>query len=240
MDIWASVFAAQPSRLVRVASFQNVQLGYGELMLTFNNTYQHVDAYATAPYWAFMDADYTGQTLDQIMTTVLPAKMNEALGFAAQNKTLATKYGLRYVTYEGGQHVVLRTNVSLLTQIERDSRMYDLYKSYISNWQTQIGDTLTLFALTGPITQYGAWGMTEYEGQPATQAPKLNAVRYFLGIPTASTTTTTTTTTQTCPDGTVILSTSTCPTPTTTTTTTSPGKRKGFGNGGSSKGTATA
>jgi len=75
---------------------------------------------------------------------------------------------------------------SVTASIERDPRMYDLYKSYISTWQSQFGDLMTLFAMTGPISNYGGWGMTEYNGQPIDQAPKLRAVRDFLGITVAS------------------------------------------------------
>jgi hypothetical protein len=226
MQIWSNVFAGQMSRLVRVYSFQNVQPYYGEMGLKYAMPY--VDAYATAPYWAFMQSDYTGQTLDQIMNTVLPAKMTETLNYAAQDKTLAQKYGLRYVTYEGGQHVVLPNNQALLTQIEHDTRMYDLYTSYINQWQSQFGDELTLFAMTGGISTFGAWGMTEYNGQPIDQAPKLRAVRNFLGLST-TTSTSTTPTTQICPDGTQIPLTSTCPVTSTTGGTTSTGKKKAIG-----------
>jgi hypothetical protein len=180
MQIWSNVFAGQTNRLVRVAAFQNVSPFYGELMLKYQDTYKSVDAFATAPYWAFMPGDYSGQTVDQIMGTVLPAKIDETLGFAVQNKELAAKYGLRYVTYEGGQHVVLPSNVDLLKQIERDPRMADLYTSYVNKWQQQIGDPLTLFALTGPISASGAWGLVEYNGQPLSDAPKMRAVHAFL------------------------------------------------------------
>jgi hypothetical protein len=238
MQIWSNVFAGQMSRLVRVYSFQNVQPGYGEAGLKYAMPY--VDAYATAPYWAFMQSDYTGQTLDQIMNTVLPAKITETLNYAAQDKALAQKYSLRYVTYEGGQHVVLPNNQALLAQIEHDSRMYDLYTSYINQWQSQFGDELTLFAMTGGISSVGAWGMTEYNGQPISETPKLRAVQAFLGLST-TTTTSATPTTQICPDGTQIPLTSTCPVTSTTGGTTTPttGKKKAIGKG-SKSGTAIA
>jgi hypothetical protein len=99
---------------------------------------------------------------------------------------------------------------------------------------------MNLFALTGGISGYGAWGMTEYNGQPIDQAPKLKAVRDFLGIGTTSTSTGTTTTTQVCPDGTVVPLTSTCPVSTSTggSGSTTPGKKKAVGKGGSKSGTA--
>jgi len=211
MQIWSNVFAGQMNRLVRVYAWQTVNSGYGEGGL--QNALPNVDAYATAPYFAFTQSEYTGQTLDQIMNTVLPAKIAEQFQFAQTNKAIAQKYNLRFVTYEAGQHVVLPNNVDLEKQIERDPRMYDLYKSYISTWQSQFGDLMTLFAMTGPISNYGGWGMTEYNGQPIDQAPKLRAVRDFLGITVASNDPPPTPlpTTQVCPDGSVIPSTSTCP-----------------------------
>ena len=231
LQIWSNVFAGQMSRLVRVYAFQNVQPYYGETGLKYAMPY--VDAYATAPYWAFMQSDYTGQTLDQIMNTVLPAKITETLNYAAQDKALAQKYGLRYVTYEAGQHIVLPNNLPLLTQIEHDSRMYDLYTSYINQWKTQFGDELTLFAMTGGISNYGAWGMTEYNGQPMSETPKMRAVQAFLGLST-TTSTSTTPTTQICPDGTVIPLTSTCP-----VTSTTGGTSGGTTSGGTTSGSTT-
>jgi hypothetical protein len=182
------------------------------------------------------------------MNTLLPNLANEAVNYGVQQKTVAQKYGLRYVTYEAGQHILLPNNLALLQQIERDPRMANIYNSFISSWQTKIGDELTMFALSGPISQWGAWGMVEYVGQPVSQAPKMSAVQSFLGITTSSSTTTTTqvcsdgsvipltstcptsgstATTQVCPDGSVIPLTSTCPTSGTTSGSTGGTKRRG-------------
>jgi hypothetical protein len=227
MQIWSNVFAGQMNRLVRVYSWQNVQPWVGEMGL--KNALPYVDAYATAPYWSFTQSDYTGQSLDTIMNTLLPAQITDTLNYAAQDKTLAQKYNLRYITYEGGQSVILPNNLTLLGQIEHDSRMYDLYKSYMTRWQSTIGDNLTLFTLSGSIGTTGAWGMVDYTGEPVSKAatPKMQAVRDFLGISTTTASAGSTSTTQVCPDGSVIPLTSTCP----TTTTTSPGK-SGASKGG--------
>jgi hypothetical protein len=181
MQIWSTVFAGQSNRLVRVAAFQHVSPYSSDLLLKYRNLYQSVDALATAPYFGH-DADSwsSGQSLDSIMTTILPAKVKETLDLAAQQKANAQKYNLRYVTYEGGQHIILSGNQALLAQIERDPRMGDLYKSFVAGWQTGMGDTMTLFALTGPVSSYGAWGLSEYAGQPSNQAPKMSAAREFL------------------------------------------------------------
>ena len=216
MAIWSNVFAGQMGRIARVAAFQHVSPYWTGALLRYQNTYQSVDAVATAPYFGY---DLTASmTADEIFAA-LPGKVNDALNFATQQKAYAQKYGLRYITYEGGQHIVLPTNMTLSYAVERDPRMETIYNQFLTAWQTQIGDTLTLFALTGGIGQYGSWGLVEYAGQPLTLAPKMRAVQAFLGTAPAPT--------QTCPDGSVIPSTDTCPTPTTPG-----GKKKGGGKGG--------
>ena len=230
MQIWSGVFAGQMNRLVRVAAFQHVVPYWSDLLLKYQNTYQSVDALATAPYFGHEAPTWSaGQTLDSIMITILPAKIAETLDFGVKQKAVAQKYNLRYITYEAGQHVVLPNNLTLEQQIERDPRMYDLYKSFMNGWQAQVGDTLTMFALTGPVSQYGSWGLSEYAGQPAAQTPKMRAVLEFMGV---STTSGTTTTLQVCPDGTQVPLTSSCPPTTSTgstgsTDSTTPGKKKG-------------
>lgn len=173
MQIWSTVFAGQMDRLVRVASFQHVATYWPTVMLPYQNLYQSVDAMATAPYFGY---DITAGTLDQIMS-LLPNKAADTVSIGVQQQATAKKYNLRYITYEGGQHVVLPNNVDLLRQVERDPRMYDVYKQFITAWQNQVGDNLNLFILTGGISQYGGWGLSEYAGQPLTEAPKLRAVR---------------------------------------------------------------
>jgi hypothetical protein len=172
MHIWSNVFAGQMNRLVRVAAFQHVATYWSNALLQYQNLYQSVDAVATAPY--FGDELKDSMTLNQIMTAV-PDKMNDTLSLAAQQKAIAEKYGLRYITYEAGQSIVFPKKVGLSLQVQRDPRMYDIYKRFLSVWQHQIGDTLNLFALNG-----GAWGLSEYSGQPLAETPKMRAVKDFL------------------------------------------------------------
>ena len=179
MQLWSKVFSGRTDRLVRVVSAQNVSPFWSEQILGYRGTAEHVDALATAPYWALGDEDDKGQSLDQIMDTVLPARIEETLNWAAKQKAIAKKYGKRYIAYEGGQHVWLNKNADLVAQIERDPRMAKLYSSYIRRWNNKIGDTLTLFCLTGDISTAG-FGLVEYAGQPTAQAPKMRAVRSFL------------------------------------------------------------
>jgi len=179
MNIWSNVFAGQSTRLVRVASWQHVSPYYSDLLLKYMNLSHSADALATAPYFGY---EATGSmSLDQIMSA-LPGQVTSAVNSGVQQKAVAQKYGLRYITYEGGQTVVLPTNVPLELQVERDPRMHDAYLQFMNDWQSQVGDGLTLFALDGQIGQYGGWGLSEYVGQPISQAPKLRAAYEFLGL----------------------------------------------------------
>ena len=177
MAIWSRVFAGQQRRLVRVASFQHVAPYFSELLLKYMDLHQSIDALATAPYFGFEITDT--MSLDQIMAA-LPAQLAAALKQGVQQKAIAEKYGLRYVTYEAGQTVVLPKNVQLEQQVERDPRMYDIYRQFMLSWRSQLGDQLNLFTLSGQIGQYGGWGLVEYLGQPEAQAPKMRAVQDFL------------------------------------------------------------
>lgn len=179
MGIWSNVFSGQTNRLVRVASWQHVSPYYSNRLLQYMNLSHFVDALATAPYFGYEAT--SAMSLDQIMSA-LPGEAAAAVNSGLQQKAVAQKYGIRYITYEGGQTVVLPSNVPLELQVERDPRMHDVYRQFMTDWQSQIGDGLTLFALDGQIGQYGGWGLSEYVGQPISQTPKLRAAYEFLSI----------------------------------------------------------
>ena len=177
MSIWSKVFAGQKGRLVRVASFQHVSPYYSNSLLNYMSLYRSIDALATAPYFAY---DLTDKMTLEQMLAALPGKVDDAVRLGVQQKSIARKYGLRYVTYEAGQSIVLPNNLKLLRQVETDARMGDAYTQFLTTWKRQIGDTFTLFALTGPISEHGAWGLSSYDGEPSNGAPKKEAVDRFL------------------------------------------------------------
>jgi hypothetical protein len=108
-----------------------------------------------------------------------PARIYETLSWAVKQKAVAAKFGKRYISYEGGQHVWLNENAELVARIERDPRMSKLYEGYVRGWNQKVGDRLTLFALTGDISTAG-FGLVEYAGQPLSQAPKMRGIQPFL------------------------------------------------------------
>jgi len=180
MDIWRAAFANNPKRLVRVVSTQNVVPWAAEQVLNYKDTATKVDALSTAPYinWKFA----AGETAPaNFLTKAMIDEMAVRMGHAATNKKLATEKGLRYITYEAGQHITVAgdAQVPMLLQLQQDPRMGELYTRYLTQWKDEFGDLMVLFAAWGATTKYGAWGMQEYMGQPLNEAPKAQAVDLF-------------------------------------------------------------
>jgi hypothetical protein len=181
MDIWSSVFAGKMSRIVRVLATQNSPSNVNAL-LTFRDTAKKVDAVATAPYFdgsVKAGEIATDAARSNYFATKLPVSITWQLGEAKKSKDLAAKYGLRYITYEGGQHVLSPNDNSQMIKLQRDARMGQLYTQYMTKWRNEIGDLMMLYSDYGGIGSYGAWGAREYIGQPLTDAPKANAVDLF-------------------------------------------------------------
>ncbi len=178
MRIWTQVFADRPDRLVRVAASQNANAALADIILGHGDTAAWIDALATAPYiWIDLDGYGSGDS-DRVFAR-MPRAIDDAFAFAEQNRAVARRYGKRFITYEGGQHLVTR-DMALARAIQRDPRMGAVYDSYLNRWNAQMGGELALYASTTPISEYGSWGLLEYGGQPPAEAPKMLAVQQFL------------------------------------------------------------
>lgn len=182
MDVWADVFKAQPGRLVRIAATQNSSWPAGNI-LTFRDTARKVDALATAPYFGYDSAIPAGglgtEAQRDAFFVTLTAKVDESIANAKLVQPVATNNKVRYIAYEGGQHLRTSGNITWDQAVQRDPRMGALYTRYLTGWQKSIGTLLTLYQDVGRINNYGAWGMQEYAGQPMSDAPKAAAVEAF-------------------------------------------------------------
>ena len=180
--IVTEVFKAAPARLVRTVNTQNDNPWATEQVMNFRDTAKWVDAIATAPYFGhdfFSGPRATMTDLPQLFAT-LEAQRVQTIDKAVQQKAIAARFGKRYIAYEGGQHIVAQgANAATAAAMQRSPLMYEAYKRYLSDWRSKIGDTLTLYAATGSISQYGSWGMREYPGQSLDQAPKWRAAQEF-------------------------------------------------------------
>ncbi|PZQ57662.1 MAG: hypothetical protein DI555_01740 [Novosphingobium pentaromativorans] len=177
MRIWTAVYADRPGALVKVCASQHANPDLARIVLAHGQADHWVDALATAPYiWLEMEGRERSD-LDSIFAQ-LPESVDRTLAMAEDNRAIAAAHGLRYIAYEGGQHLVT-ANFELAGAVQRDPRMGDVYARYLEGWRRRFGDTLVLYASTAPVSEYGSWGLREYAGQPAEETPKLTAVRRF-------------------------------------------------------------
>ena len=58
--------------------------------------------------------------------------------------------------------------------------MKQLYLDYLQGWKDSGGTMMAIFSSTGRYSKWGSWGLMEYHGQPAADAPKYQAVLEFL------------------------------------------------------------
>lgn len=177
MAIWSKVYADRPRDLVRVVATQADNAWVGSVIMDWNGgaIRNSVDAIAIAPYFSVDLATGGAEPGPQVVRMAAAARVQIADKVSAY-VALAKRTGKRLIAYEAGQHLVDPARVPLVTAIQRDPGMEAVYREYIAGWQAATGDLLTLYAATGPISQYGAWGLREYAGQPLSETPKLRGV----------------------------------------------------------------
>jgi hypothetical protein len=176
--ILTEVFAPAPARLVRTINVQNGNAWATEQIMTFRDTAKWVDAVASAPYFGHDFFSGPRATMTDLPTLFAELETGRAqtIDQALQQKAMATRFGKRFIAYEGGQHVIApAANAKTAEAMQRSPLMYATYQRYLADWRTRVGDTLVLYAATGGISQYGSWGIREYPGQPLEQAPKWRA-----------------------------------------------------------------
>jgi hypothetical protein len=180
LKIWTEVFGAKSNRLVRVVAAQHAGPRTSRIILAEPGVSDYADALATAPYFGHeFTAASAGLNLDEAFQ-LLETGLDNTIKQMQTNRATAQSHGKRYISYEGGQHVVIPNNVDLVRRINRDPRMGDLYRKLLRNWQTETGDVFVHIATISPTSQHGGWGLYEYMGQPLEHAPKAQAMQDFL------------------------------------------------------------
>ena len=184
MGTWSKVFAGQSKRLVRVLASQAVNPRRAEQALAHDDTWRSVDALATAPYFGTDGADIAAAPGSARVDAVFargPQIVDAAIGYAHAAKAVASKYGLRYVAYEGGPSFEsfrpgIREDMAV---VNGDPRIHDLYALFLRRWRAEIGD---LFVGYDAVSS-GTWGHRLYTGQPLADAPKARAIAEAAAAP---------------------------------------------------------
>ncbi len=190
------IFSSQlndPKRLVRVVAGQNANSWVLDQALTgatVNGTVK-ADVAAVAPYFT-VDIDKLYQqylsgkvNLDNVFSD-LHSAVDSVIASAGKNEQVAAARGIPLVAYEGGQHLVAKPGeqhnnqgfVDLLSNINRDPRMGDLYKYMLDQWYGEGGKTFVFAGETMTSTKWGSWGLKE--NYLDNNAVKFRAVQDYL------------------------------------------------------------
>jgi hypothetical protein len=153
-----------------------------------------IDAVAIAPYFGVSPTPaeagrFTAMTLDafidHVRTTVFPYEA----AHMRNHRTVADKYGLRLLAYEGGQHMVgvgaaqdNRALNALFDAFNRDPRIKQLYLDYLALWKREGGELFVHFNDVSRYTKHGRWGALEYVAQPRAESPKFDALMSFIEL----------------------------------------------------------
>lgn len=107
--------------------------------------------------------------------------LQRSFDWVADYVALAEDEGLMLVAYEGGQHLAPLHNgmennravVDLFIAANRDPRMGEVYKTYLSQWYDQVGGLFVHFSDVSDPGKWGSWGALEniyQEGSPKYDA----------------------------------------------------------------------
>jgi hypothetical protein len=191
--IWETVFG-ETDRLVRVLAAQAANSWTGEQVMDFENAYEHADSLAIAPYFGgFLGDPSTADTIStQSVDDVLTALQNhitvDVSEWITLNKQAADQRGLDLIAYEGGQHLVgyfgAENNealTNLFSATNRAPQLYDIYSEYLNQWHNLGGGLFVNFTYVDGFSQWGSWGVLEYQDQSLETAPKYRALIDYIG-----------------------------------------------------------
>jgi hypothetical protein len=188
--IWEDVFFGGNDRLVRVLPTQAANSYISERIVEFQDAYKHADALAIAPYISFnvhaegkLNANDVAtwslnQTLDYMESQALP----KSIEWINAQKKVVDKFGLKLITYEGGQHMVGVGSANrneklneLLQQANKHPRMGEIYQNYYQAWIDAGGDLFCHFSSIGRWGPFGSWGLMQYYNDDPAMYPKFTA-----------------------------------------------------------------
>src|SRR5262249_35598090 len=110
-QIFEGVFP--PARLVRVVSSWAPFPAVSETLLSFGDTRVHTDALAIAPYFGGGIDDlrpFQRMSVDELMNWLQTTALPQVYTSMQQQADVAARYRLPLIAYEGGQHLVARTD----------------------------------------------------------------------------------------------------------------------------------
>lgn len=186
--IWEDAFGIESDRLINVFSWQAVDMYWYKIAFDeyfpnprFNPSGVMPEFYAIAPYFSKWDIPGSWRK-DDIFSHVVSAKPSDynlsyVRNLFKDRKKEADMRGLELGAYEAGQHYV--DPVALSMEVNRDERIYNVYRQYINDWHSITGGLMMLYSSAFAPGDHGSWGLLERWNQDISTAPKYRAVMSF-------------------------------------------------------------
>ncbi len=194
-QIFEEEFGAD-NRLVNVIATQSANISITNVRFeglnnpAINPNYVMPAVLAIAPYFGrnYSPSDIPPAVpaypaIDEILTVISPAEINNVKAHVIAQKQVADKQGCRLICYEGGQHFTGifgaendNTLTSILNGANRDARMYDRYCEYLNMLRADGVEMFSNFSFVSGFSKWGSWGVLEYMDQSIETAPKYRAL----------------------------------------------------------------
>ncbi|HON62203.1 MAG TPA: hypothetical protein PK314_10040 [Deltaproteobacteria bacterium] len=193
--LWHEEFGDGKARIVRVASGQQANPRIMEEIVEFLGP-AGMDAIATTGYFglgtkgheALQSLGSKATALDVMRCVSEHMRVVEIPALRA-HASLASRAGVRYITYEAGQSLVpsppgtAPEYLGALWAAQKTPEMYRAYREMLSSLKGMNIDLFMAFVLvSAQQTRYGSWGHLEYLDEPLSDAPKYRALLDEMGI----------------------------------------------------------
>ncbi|GAB4167693.1 MAG: hypothetical protein Fur0032_05800 [Terrimicrobiaceae bacterium] len=129
--------------------------------------------------WAEAGESLTVEDVINDMNQVLANKVPQLISEVA---AIAREYNLRYIVYEGGQHIQPKNQqeTPYMPALKATQFSEALYGCYMENFRLHADAGCDLFAAFSSFSQqgtrWGSWGHQEFIGQPRSEIPKYGAL----------------------------------------------------------------
>ena len=187
---WEEVFSgADRARLVRVIAVQHGWLDTVKRTVEWVMAHGGADAVAPAGYFGPNDSIYArwetfgaALTADQVIGDMHEALEQDSAPWTRQIGQIAKAHKLRYIVYEGGQHIQPKGQeekpyMPALKAAQFSQGMYDVYMKNFAVHQEVGCDLFAAFSSIGKQgLRWGSWGHQEFYGQPRSAIPKYGAL----------------------------------------------------------------
>ncbi|HWA96986.1 MAG TPA: fibronectin type III domain-containing protein, partial [Pirellulales bacterium] len=199
--LWSQVFAGQTNRLIRVVAGQAADpAGTDEILANMGGQFDMVSTAAYVTLTSAQTASFTAATTGDNVLNAAFADLPTTIAELQSAEALAVKYSsllgrsIGFVAYEGGQQLSANGQTVSYQQALYDAqvnpRMYGLYKQLITQFTAMGGSLFMHYSNISTNSKFGSYGALQYLGQPASQAPKyqalLDAMSGTWAIPTSA------------------------------------------------------